>query len=83
MKSAADYRAMAKECFKWARETHSDEVRESYLQSAQIWLDAASHLDGRPPTRRMDEQRPLRPSFVRAGKSGQFNKEIRAKPGET
>jgi hypothetical protein len=51
MKTAAEYRAMAEECFKWASETQTDEVRVSYLQLAQVWLDAASKLDGPPPTR--------------------------------
>ena len=51
MKTAAEYRAMADECFKWARDTQTDEVRASYLQLAQIWLDTASKLDGLPPTR--------------------------------
>ena len=27
MKTAAEYRAMADECFKWAREAQTDEVR--------------------------------------------------------
>jgi hypothetical protein len=48
MKTAGEYRAMAEECFKWARETQTDEVRVSYLQLAQVWLDAASKLDGLP-----------------------------------
>ena len=51
MKTAAEYRAMADECFKWARETQTDEVRASYRQLARIWLDTASKLDGHPPTR--------------------------------
>ena len=51
MKTAAEYRAMADECFKWARETQTDEVRESYRQLARVWLDAASKLDGLPSTR--------------------------------
>ena len=50
MKTAAEYRAMAEECFKWARETRDDEVRVSYLQLGQVWLDAASKLDGQHPT---------------------------------
>jgi len=50
MKTPGEYRAMAEECFKWARETQDDEVRVSYLQLAQVWLDAASKLDGLPPT---------------------------------
>ena len=39
MKTAAEYRAMAKECFKWASEARTDAVRESYLQLAQVWLN--------------------------------------------
>jgi len=42
---------MAEECFKWAGEAHTDEVRVAYLKLAQVWLDAASKLDGLPPTR--------------------------------
>jgi hypothetical protein len=47
MKTAAEYRAMADECFKWAREAQAKEVRVSLQQLAQVWLDAASKLDGR------------------------------------
>jgi len=50
MKTAAEYRAMAEECFKWARESYDEDVRTSYLQLGQIWLDAASKLDGLPAT---------------------------------
>ena len=46
MKMAAEYRAMADECFKWAREARADEVRVSLLQLTQVWLDAATKLDG-------------------------------------
>jgi hypothetical protein len=46
MKTAAEYRAMAEECFKWARETQNDEVRVV----AQVCLDVASELDGLLPT---------------------------------
>jgi hypothetical protein len=51
MKTAAEYRAMADECFKWARDTQTHEVRASYLHLAQIWLDTASKIDGFPATR--------------------------------
>jgi hypothetical protein len=51
MKTAAEYRAMADECFKWARDAQAVEVRASYLELAKVWLDAASKLDGLPPTR--------------------------------
>jgi hypothetical protein len=50
MKTAAEYRALAEECFKWAREAKANEVRVSLKQLAQVWLDAASKLDGAPPS---------------------------------
>jgi hypothetical protein len=45
MKTAAEYRAMAEECFKWARQARMKETRASLRQLAQIWLDKASKLD--------------------------------------
>jgi len=42
---------MADECFKWAREARADQVRVSLLQLAQVWLDAATKLDGLSQTR--------------------------------
>ena len=56
MKTAAEYRAMAEECFGWASEARTNEVRASYLQLAQVWLDTASKLDGLPPTRSRQPQ---------------------------
>ena len=55
MKTAAAYRAMAEECFKWAREAQDNEVRVPLQQLAQIWLDAASKLDRQPPTQTQSE----------------------------
>ena len=49
MKTASEYRAMAEECFKWAREAKANAVSVSLKQLAQVWLDAASKLDGLPP----------------------------------
>jgi hypothetical protein len=34
MKTAAEYRALAEECFKWAREAKANEVRVSLKQRA-------------------------------------------------
>ena len=51
MKMAAENRAMADKCFKWAREERADEVRVSLLQLAQVWLDAATKLEGLSQTR--------------------------------
>jgi len=51
MKTAAEYRAMTEECFQWASEAKAKEARAPLLELAQIWLDAASRLDGRPATR--------------------------------
>jgi hypothetical protein len=50
MKTAAEYRTMAEECFKWAREAKAKEARDSLRELAQVWLDAASKLDDLPPT---------------------------------
>ncbi len=50
MKTAAEYRVMAEECFKWAPEAKAKEARVSLQQLAQVWLNAASKLDGLPPT---------------------------------
>jgi uncharacterized protein YjhX (UPF0386 family) len=51
MKTAAEYRVLAEECFKSAGKTNTDEVREVYLQLARFWLDVASKPDG-PPGRK-------------------------------
>ena len=51
MHTAAQYRVMAKECIEWAATALNDEVRANYLSMAQIWLEAASKLDGRLPIR--------------------------------
>jgi hypothetical protein len=58
MKTAAEYRALAEECFKWARETHTAEVRASYEQLAKLWLKAAARLDRQPPTRTISPNTP-------------------------
>jgi hypothetical protein len=51
MKTAAEYRALADECSRWAREAHTAEVRASYKELAKVWLKAAAQLDRQPPTR--------------------------------
>ena len=51
MHTAAQYREMAEECFQWAATALNDEVRANYLGIAQIWLQAASRLDGGLPIR--------------------------------
>ncbi len=49
MHTAAQYRKMAEECLEWAATALNDEVRANYLGIAQIWLQAASRLDGGLP----------------------------------
>src|SRR5262249_25515457 len=80
MKTAVEYRAMAEECFQWARETHDRAVRAGYLGLAQVWLDAAARLDGLPaitdstggqsasrrPRERAAKRRDLKPTGGRA-----------------
>ena len=62
MKTAAEYRAMAEECCKWAGEAHTHQVRQSYMQLAQVWLTAASFVDGGPPTRTVPTGTPIKPA---------------------
>ena len=50
VKTAKEYRAMAEECAKWAREARDNDVSAPLLQLGQKWLDAASQLDGLPAT---------------------------------
>jgi hypothetical protein len=49
--TAAEYRELAEECFQWAATALNDEVRATYISIAQIWLQAASRLDGGLPIR--------------------------------
>jgi hypothetical protein len=64
MKTATEYRAMAEECYKWAREAQANEARVSLKQLAQVWLDAASKLDGLPPTRTECANMPKLPALL-------------------
>ena len=36
---------MAEECFGWAREAQTDEVRLYYVDLAQTWLESASWVE--------------------------------------
>jgi hypothetical protein len=49
LKPAAEYRAMAEECFQWASQAKTKEARAPLLQLGQIWLNIASRLDGLRP----------------------------------
>jgi hypothetical protein len=52
MTTATEYRAMAEECFQWARKATTDNVRSAYLEIAKIWLAAAAvRQDGELPVR--------------------------------
>jgi hypothetical protein len=46
-----EYRRMAEECFGWAREAQTDEVRLCYVNLAQTWLEAASRIEDVSPHR--------------------------------
>ena len=45
MMTPEQYRRMAEECFSWAREAQTEEVRLCYLNLAQTWLEAASWIE--------------------------------------
>jgi len=51
MHTADQYREMAEECFGWAKTALSEDVRLTYLNIAQIWLQAAACLDTGSPIR--------------------------------
>jgi hypothetical protein len=54
---------MADECFGWAREAQTDEVRLCYLNLARTWLEAASWLEDAPPNG-PPAQSPLKPKMA-------------------
>ena len=58
MITSQEYRRMAEECFGWAREAQTDDVRQCYLNLAQTWLDAATWIDGASPTRSLVQSSP-------------------------
>jgi hypothetical protein len=45
MITSQEYRRMAEECFGWAREAQTDEVRLCYVNLAATWLQAASWME--------------------------------------
>jgi hypothetical protein len=45
MITSQEYRRMAEECFGWAREAQTDEVRLCYTSLAQTWLEAAAWIE--------------------------------------
>lgn len=47
MLTVHQYREMAEECFGWAREAQTDEVRLCYVNLAQTWLEAARWIEAR------------------------------------
>jgi hypothetical protein len=52
MTTATEYRAMAEECFQWARAAKTKSVRLAYLEIAKLWLAAAAvRQDGELPIR--------------------------------
>jgi hypothetical protein len=60
MKTAAEYRAMAEDCIDWASKAKTKEARAPLLELAQIWLDAASRLDGLPATQMPSSDEPTK-----------------------
>jgi hypothetical protein len=46
MTTTAEYRAMADECFQWAREVTTHGARSAYLEIAKMWLAMADARQG-------------------------------------
>ncbi len=49
MPTSQEYRQFAAECINWARTAKSDDERQQFLKLANVWVQAASLLDGKPP----------------------------------
>jgi hypothetical protein len=41
MITAAEYRAWAEQCLKWAGEAATPQEREAHIKSAEIWIESA------------------------------------------
>jgi hypothetical protein len=53
MITAAEYRAWAEECLKWAGEAKTSEERDAHIRSAEIWIQSALRAERQakqPPT---------------------------------
>jgi hypothetical protein len=52
MATAAEYRALAEECFKWARKASDESVSEQYASLGRVWLEyaARAELQSHTPT---------------------------------
>jgi hypothetical protein len=48
MTTTTEYRAMAEECFQWARAATTHKARSAYLEIAKIWVTAAAVRQDRP-----------------------------------
>ncbi len=47
MATAAHYRELAEECFKWAHEACDVGVRQHYAKLCEIWLECAAQAERR------------------------------------
>jgi hypothetical protein len=56
MSTPDDYRAMAEECFRSARQAQTEDKRQAYLDVARTWLEAASGPDCGPPAQTCEGQ---------------------------
>ena len=74
MTTTTEYRAMAEECFQWAREATTHNTRSAYLEIAKIWLTAADGRQDRPharqPPSEADRARPGGHGHLRQGRDG-------------
>ena len=79
MSTPDDHRAMAEECFRWARQAQTEDKRQAYLDVARTWLEAASGQDCGPPA-----QTPtLWPPLERRDRAGRGDDVSLALPSKT
>jgi hypothetical protein len=46
--SAQEYHENAEECIGWARTARTDKERDTFLQMARTWIEAAERLESLP-----------------------------------
>jgi hypothetical protein len=65
MATAAEYRQLAEECFKWAREAFDESVRQQYASLGRVWLECAARAE-------VQSREVTSPEIRNGGASGPF-----------
>lgn len=58
MTTPEECRKYAKECYEWVRKAKTDTERQTFLDMANDWVQAAARQDGRPPIVHVNPEHP-------------------------